>query len=88
MTLRLYRGGTRVAVVAVTPRTRRIRDRGAVKVLHGSRIARRGQMVSARLRLRLDRSLADRQLHLEVEAIDIRRARQTIRRAGSIPVQR
>jgi hypothetical protein len=45
-------------------------------------------MVSARLPLRLDRSPAGRHLRLEVEAIDIRRARQTIRRAGSIRVQR
>jgi hypothetical protein len=87
VTLRLYRGKTRVGEVAISPRGRRVEDRGQVKVLRRStRIARRGKTVSARLALRLDRKLAGRRLRVEVEAVDVRGARQLERRAGSIRV--
>ena len=87
VTLRLYRGKARVGAVAITPPNRRIRDRGAVTVLRrSSRITRKGKTISARLALRLDRSLAGRTLRVEVEAVDARGTRQLERNAGSIHV--
>jgi hemolysin type calcium-binding protein len=87
--LRLYRGKHRVGEVTISPRSRRVEDRGAVRVVRrSSRIARRGKTVSARLGLRLDRSLAGRRLRVEVEAVDVRGARQLEARAGSIRVVR
>ena len=59
-----------------------------MKVLRGSRIAHKGKTVSARLALRLDRSLASRRLRVEVEAVDVRGVRQRERQAGSIRVSR
>ena len=88
VTLRLYRGKARVGAVAISPRTRRIADRGALTVLRRSRLARKGKTVAARLALRLDRSLAGRRLRLEVEDVDVSGARQLERRAGSIRVRR
>ncbi|MGH2823497.1 MAG: hypothetical protein ACRDLY_10835, partial [Thermoleophilaceae bacterium] len=89
VTLRLYRGEARVGAVAITPPNRRVRDRGAVTVLRrSSRITRKGKTVSARLALRLDRSLAGRRLRVEVEAVDGRGTRQLERNAGSIHVSR
>jgi hypothetical protein len=89
VTLRLYRGNARVGEVAISPRSRRIADRGQVRVLRRStRLARRGKTVSARLALRLDDKLAGRRLRLEVEAVDTAGARQLARRAGSIDVSR
>ena len=89
VTLRVYRGESRVGAIAISPRTRRVRDRGELNVLRRStRISHRGKTVSARLALRLDRSLTGRRLRLEVEAVDARGARQLEPRAGSIQVSR
>jgi hypothetical protein len=88
VTLRLYRGESRVGAVAISPRSRRIADRGALTVLRRSRLARKGKTVTARLALRLDRSLAGRRLRVEVETVDVRGARQLEPGAGSIEVSR
>jgi hypothetical protein len=88
VTLRLYSGEFAAGAVAISPRTSRIADRGAVSVLRRSRLASNGKTVSARLRLRFDRKLAGRRLRLEVEAVDVRGARELGRRAGSIRVGR
>jgi len=87
--LRLYRGKARVGSVAISPHAGRVRDRGAVSVQRrGSRITRRGKTVSATLALRLDGSLAGRLLRVEVEAVDVRGARQLEPEAGLIGVGR
>jgi hypothetical protein len=86
--LRFYRGESRVGAVAISPRSRRFVDRGALTVLRRSRLARKGKTVTARLALRLDRSLAGGQLRVEVEAVDVRGARQLEPGAGSIEVSR
>jgi RTX calcium-binding nonapeptide repeat (4 copies) len=85
--LRVYRGQARVGAVAISPRSRRISDRGAVTVLRrATRISRKGKTVSARLALRLDRKLAGRRLRVEVAAVDTGGARQLERSAGSIRI--
>jgi hypothetical protein len=57
-----------------------------VQVLRPTRLARRQKTVSAQLALRVDRKLVGRRLRLEVEAVDVRGARQLERKAGSIRV--
>jgi hypothetical protein len=85
--LRLVHGHRRLGAVAIRPRGRRINARGAVRLVRrASRIKRNGKTVSARLALRLDRSLAGRRLRIEVEAVDTRRRRQIVRNAGSIRI--
>jgi hypothetical protein len=87
--LRLYRGDAQVGAVAIRPRGQRITADGAVALVgKPSHLTRKGKTVSARLALRLDRSLAGRRLRLEVEAIDTSGARQLERQAGSIRVSR
>jgi hypothetical protein len=87
VTLRLYRGKARVGEVAISPRSRRVDDRGQVSVLRRStRISRKGKTVSARLALRLDESLAGQALKADVEATDRRGQRQRERNAGTIRV--
>jgi hypothetical protein len=67
----------------------RIASRGRVSALRRpSRLTHRGATVSARLALRLDRSLAGRRLRVDVEAVDAHGARQVERHAGSIRVAR
>jgi hypothetical protein len=88
VTLRLYRGDSRVGAVAISPRSRRIADRGGLTVLRRSRLVRKGKTVSAQLALRLHRSLAGQRLRIEIAAVDVRGARQLERRAGSIRVSR
>ncbi len=85
--LRLLRGDTRVGAIRVRARDAQITADGAARLLRGaSRLTRKGKAVSARLALRLDRSLAGTRLRLEVEAVDVRGARQLERNAGSIRV--
>jgi hypothetical protein len=88
VTLRLYRGDSWVGAVAISPRSRRIADRGGLTVLRRSRLVRKGKTVSAQLALRLHRSLAGQRLRIEIAAVDVRGARQLERRAGSIRVSR
>jgi hemolysin type calcium-binding protein len=84
--LRVYDGDAAVGEVAIRPRGQQVSADGAVKLARRSRIARRGKAVSARLLLRLDRSLAGQGLRVAVEAVDVRGARQLEPRAGSIRV--
>jgi hypothetical protein len=85
--LRLVEGDVAVGEVAISPRSKRMRDRGAVRVVRrSSRLAHKGKTASARLALRLDRSLAGRRLRVDVEAVDVRGRRQLERTAGAIRV--
>jgi hypothetical protein len=89
VTLRLYRGDARVGHVAIRPRSDLVTAHGALRLIRtDTRLAHQGKTVSARLVLRLDRSLAGRRLRLEVEAVDRDGARQLERDAGSIRVAR
>jgi FKBP-type peptidyl-prolyl cis-trans isomerase 2 len=76
-----------VAAVTIRPRGQRLSAEGAVQLSRrASRIARKGKTVSARLALRLNRSLAGQRLRVEVEAVDVRGARQLKSNAGSIRI--
>jgi hypothetical protein len=86
--LRLVDEGIAAGAVTIRPRGQRVSANGAIRLARRSRLARKGKTVSARLRLRLDRNLAGRRLRVEVEAVDLRGARQLESRAGSISVSR
>jgi RTX calcium-binding nonapeptide repeat (4 copies) len=84
--LRLVHQDAAVGTVTIRPRGQHVSADGVVKLSRRSRFVRKGKTVSARLWLRVDRSLAGRRLRLEVEAVDARGARQLERRAGAIRV--
>ena len=85
--LRLYRDGAPVGEVTIRPRRERISADGAVELVRKqTRLARKGKMVTARLAVRLDDSLAGQTLTAEVEATDMRGARQLERDAGTVRV--
>jgi uncharacterized protein YraI len=87
--LRLVHAHAAVGTVTIRPRAQRVSAAGAVKVSRrASRMTRKGKTASARLGLRLNRSLAGRRLRVEVEAIDVRGARQLERHAGTVRVAR
>ena len=85
----VYDGEVSVGEVAIQPREGRLRAMEHVSVMRRfTRIVRHGKTVTARLALRLHPSLVGRRLRLEVEAVDVRGARQVERRAGSIRLTR
>jgi Ca2+-binding RTX toxin-like protein len=83
--LRLIQDGLPVGEVTIRPRGRRVADDGVMAVKR-VRIATRGKSVIAKLGVRLDRSLAGQTLQAEVEATDVRGARQLERDAATVRV--
>ena len=82
--LRLTHRGAPVGEVTIRPRVRSLSGAGAARLV--ARLTRRGDTVTARLALRLDRSVAGQRLAIEVEAVDTRGHRQIEPTAGSIRV--
>ena len=78
VTVRVLDGQREVGSVAIDPRRERFAAKGDVK-LGGSSLAREGKTISARLKLKVDRSLAGKKLAFEVEAIDVDGHRQVER---------
>jgi hypothetical protein len=73
--------------VTIRPRAERISDRGAVEVMRKrTRLTRKGKTVTARLAVRLDKSLAGQSLTAEVQATDTRGRRQLQRDAATVRV--
>jgi Ca2+-binding RTX toxin-like protein len=83
--LRLTDRGAPVGEITIRPRSERVADDGAIRIKQ-ARIAGHGKTITAKLALRLDKSLADRTLKTEVEATDTRGARQLERDAGTVRV--
>jgi RTX calcium-binding nonapeptide repeat (4 copies) len=87
VTLRLRLREQVVGRIAIRPRSERISGRGVVEVVRKhSRLTRKGKTVTARLALRLDKSLAGKTLTAEVEATDTRGRRQLERDAATVRV--
>jgi hypothetical protein len=85
--LKVTLDGAPVGAIAIDPRSGRMTDSGAVRVVRrASRLRRDGKAVTARLALRLDPSLAGRTLGADVEATDRRGGRQLERDAATIRV--
>jgi hypothetical protein len=84
--LQLYDGADK-QVGNVTARPRSLIARGALKLMAGdSRVSHHGKTVTARLALRLPRSLAGQNLRLAVQATDRHGRRQLEPDAGVIHV--
>jgi hypothetical protein len=76
-----------VGEITIRPRSERITDDGAVKLVRrATRLTRKGKTVAARLALRLDDSLAGQTLRADVEATDRRGRRQLERDAAPVRV--
>ena len=85
--LRLTQDGTPVGEVTIRPRRERIAAGGAIRLDRAaSRLSTKGRAVRARLAIRLADGLAGETLKVEVEAIDVRGARQLARRAGKVRI--
>jgi Ca2+-binding RTX toxin-like protein len=87
--LRLTDDGMPVGHVAISPRSGRMTEGGAVRLVRdASAMTREGRSARARLALRLIPSAAGRTLRLEVEATDTDGRRQLERSAGTLRVGR
>ena len=87
--LRLYRGAKTVGRIALRPNSARLSAFGAIQLVAGrSRLTHRGKTVTARLVLRLPRSLAGADLRVAVEATDRKGHHQLAALAGRIDVAR
>ena len=85
--LRLTRDSVTVGKITIRTRGGRIVSDGAVDVERNhTRLSRKAKTVSARLAVRVDKSLAGQTLTTEVEATDRRGARQLERNAGTVRV--
>lgn len=86
VTLRLREGGEVVGQVAIRTASGKLEDKGAVRLVRGTKLVRKGKTVSARLALRVAPELADSTLEADVVATDAKGAKQVSRAAGSITV--
>ena len=69
--VRLYEGAKPVGLIDVRPRGERLSAGGAVQTTaNGSRVTHRGRTVTARLAVRVKRSLAGRNVRVAVQATD------------------
>lgn len=85
--LRLYDRGESVGTIAVRPLGSRVTAHGALKlVAPGSRVTHSGKTVTARLAVRLPRSLASHGVRVDVQATDRNGHRQLQPDAGFIRV--
>jgi hypothetical protein len=85
--LRVYRGAKAVGTIAVRPRGARLSASGAIALVPGrSRLTHHGKTVTARLAMRLARSLAGADLRVAVKATDRNGHHQLAALAGRIHV--
>jgi Ca2+-binding RTX toxin-like protein len=85
--LSLYRGGKAVGTIDVRPGRGRLSGSGAVRLMPGSTLSHRGRTVTAKLALRLPKSLAGEYLRVDVQATDTHGHRQLEPGAGLIRVR-
>ena len=84
--LGLYRGNEAVGMINARPGSGRLTGTGAVELMSGSRLSHHGKWVTAKLALRLPKSLAGQNLRLAVQATDRHGHRQLEPDAGAIHV--
>jgi hypothetical protein len=84
--VRLYDGADLVGMISVRPRDERLTADGSVELSAGSRVAHQGRTVTAKLALRLSKSLAGRYLRIAVQATDRHGHKQLEPDAGTIRV--
>ena len=87
--LKVYDGANPLGDVYVRMRDRRITGHGVLALVPGaSRLTRHGKTADAKLVVRLPRSLAGRNLRIEVDAADRAGRLQTVPEAGELTVAR
>ena len=84
--LSVYRGKKAVGMINARPADGRLTDMGAVHLMSGSKLGHHGKWVTAKLAIRLRRSLAGEELRVDVRATDSDGQRQLERGAGTIRV--
>jgi hypothetical protein len=85
--LSLYEGKQAVGMINVRPADGRLTSTGRVDLLASRcKVAHHGKWVSAKLWLSLPKSLAGKDLHVDVQATDTHGRKQTERAAGTIRV--
>ena len=84
--LSVYRGKKAVGMINARPAAGRLTDMGAVDLMSGSKLGHHGKWVTAKLAVRLPKSLAGADLRVDVRATDSDGRRQLERGAGTIRV--
>ena len=84
--LSVYHAGKVVGAVNARPGSGRLTSTGAVDLMSRSRLSHHGKWVTAKLALRLPKSLAGQNLRLAVQATDRHGHRQLEPDAGAIHV--
>jgi hypothetical protein len=84
--LRAYRGKTAVGTVTAHPAGQRLSSTGAIHLMPGSLLSHHGKWVTAKLALRVPKSLAGETLRVDVLAVDRQGREQVERGAGTIRV--
>lgn len=84
--LGLYRGNEAVGMINARPGSGRLTGTGAADLMPGSKLSHHGKWVTAKLALRLPKSLAGQNLRLAVQATDRHGHRQLEPDAGTIHV--
>ncbi|HEX5782331.1 MAG TPA: calcium-binding protein [Solirubrobacteraceae bacterium] len=86
VTLRLREGNEVVGQVAIRTASGKLEAKGGVKLVRGTKLARKGKKVSAKLALRIAPKLADSTLTADVVATDVKGAKQVSRAAATVQV--
>jgi hypothetical protein len=84
--MRIYRAEKAVAVIDARPGRGSLSSTGAVELMSGSKLGHHGKWVTAKLAMRLPKSLAGEDLRVDVRATDRHGRQQLERDAGRIHV--
>jgi Ca2+-binding RTX toxin-like protein len=84
--LSLYDGKQLVGTIKARPASGRLSENGVVDLMAGSKLGHHGKWVTAKLALRLPKSLAGQDLRVDVQATDKQGHKQLERAAGTIRV--
>jgi hypothetical protein len=84
--LSLYRGNQAVGMISARPASGRLTGTGGLDLMSGSKLSHHGKWVTAKLALRLPKSLAGETLRLAVQATDRHGHKQLEPDAGAIHV--
>ena len=85
--VRLYDGKQAVGMINARPAAGRVSGTGVVELMDGSKVGHHGKWVTAKLAMDVPKSLAGRDLRVDVKATDIHGHGQLERAAGTIRVR-
>ena len=84
--VRLYDGKQEVGMINARPAGGRLSENGLVDLMAGSKLGHHGKWVTAKLALDVPKSLAGKDLRVDVTATDTDGHKQLVRAAGTIRV--